>query len=105
MAVRIPLYIHMLHVYDFGMETLKETRVFMNGSSQAVRIPKDFRFGCDVVYLKKVPGGVLMVPKERRFEAMRESLSEFTGDFMEERSQGKLEKRAGLEPLTATKNH
>jgi antitoxin VapB len=87
------------------MKTLKETRVFMNGSSQAVRIPKDFRFGCDVVYLKKVPGGVLMVPKERRFEAMRDSLSDFTGDFMEERNQGALEKRAELEPLTATKNH
>ena len=69
----------------------------MNGSSQAVRIPKDFRFGCGVVYLKRVPGGVLMVPKEQRFEAMRDSLSEFTGDFMEKRNQGVLEKRAGLE--------
>jgi antitoxin VapB len=78
------------------MKTLKETRVFMNGSSQAVRIPKDFRFGCDVVYLKKVPGGVLMVPKERRFEAMRDSLSDFTGNFMEERNQGALEKLAEL---------
>jgi len=87
------------------METLKETRVFMNGSSQAVRIPKGFRFRSDVVYLKKVSGGVLMIAKEQRFEAMRDSLSEFTGDFMQERDQGKLEKRAALEPLTATKNH
>jgi len=79
------------------METLKETRVFMNGSSQAVRIPKDFRFRGNVVYLKKVPGGILIVPKEQRFEAMRDSLSEFTGDFMEERNQGALERRAGLE--------
>jgi len=69
----------------------------MNGSSQAVRIPKGFRFRCDAVYLKKVPGGVLMIPKERRFDAMRDSLSEFTGDFMRERNQGNLEKRAGLE--------
>jgi antitoxin VapB len=84
-------------VYKSFVETLKETRVFMNGSSQAVRIPKDFRFGCDVVYLKKVAGGILMVPKEGRFEAMRGSLSEFTGDFMEERDQGVQEKRAGLE--------
>ena len=49
------------------METLKETRVFMNGSSQAVRIPKGFRFRSDVVYLKKVSGGVLMIAKEQRF--------------------------------------
>jgi len=79
------------------METLKETRVFMNGSSQAVRIPKEFRFGCDVVYLKKVSGGVLIVPKEKRFEAMRESLSEFTQDFLVERNQGVMEQRAGWE--------
>ena len=87
----------MCYVYNAGMEAMKETRVFMNGSSQAVRIPKSFRFGCDVVYLKKVPGGVLMVPKERRFEDMRDSLSEFTRDFMFDREQGVMEKRAGLE--------
>jgi len=102
---RNPLDIHTARVYKSNMETLKETKVFMNGSSQAVRIPKGFRFRSDVVYLKKVPGGVLMIAKEQRFEAMRDSLSEFTGDFMKERDQGKLEKRADLEPLTATKNH
>lgn len=84
-------------MYKGNMETLKETRVFMNGSSQAVRIPKGFRFRSDVVYLKKVPGGVLMIAKEQRFEAMRDSLSEFTGDFLAERKQGTLESRTGLE--------
>ncbi len=84
-------------MYNLNMETMKETRVFMNGSSQAVRIPKGFRFQSDTVYLKKVPGGILMIAKEQRFEAMRNSLSEFTGDFLTERKQGALENRAGLE--------
>lgn len=79
------------------METLKETKVFMNGSSQAVRIPKGFRFRSGVVYLKRVPGGVLIIPKEQRFESMRDSLSEFTGDFLAERKQGVLELRTDLE--------
>lgn len=79
------------------MEALKETRVFMNGSSQAVRIPKDFRFRSNVVYLKRVPGGILMIPREERFEAMRDALSEFTEDFMSVRKQGVMENRAGLE--------
>jgi len=38
-----------------------------------------------------------MIPKEERFEAMRDSLSEFTGDFMAGREQGIMENRAGLE--------
>jgi len=79
------------------METLKETRVFMNGSSQAVRIPKGFRFQSNVVYLKKVSEGLLLIPKEGRFQAMRDSLSEFTGDFMIGRDQGMMEGRSGFE--------
>lgn len=58
---------------------------------------KGFRFRSDVVYLKRVPGGILMIPEEERFEAMRDSLSEFTGDFMAGREQGIMENRAGLE--------
>lgn len=79
------------------MEELKQTKVFMNGSSQAVRIPKGFRFQSDIVYLKKVSGGLLLITKDQRFEAMRDSLTEFTEDFLAERKQGILESRASLE--------
>jgi antitoxin VapB len=75
------------------MENLKETRVFKNGSSQAVRIPKDFRFATGTVLLKRVPEGLLLMPKDGRFQAMREALGEFTEDFMAVREQGDPEPR------------
>ncbi|MBT7411288.1 MAG: AbrB/MazE/SpoVT family DNA-binding domain-containing protein [Methylococcales bacterium] len=32
---------------------MNTTKVFISGKSQAVRIPKDFRFKCDEVYIQK----------------------------------------------------
>jgi antitoxin VapB len=83
-------------MYKNSMEKLKETRVFRNGSSQAVRIPKDYRFDTEVVYLKRVSGGLLLLSKDERFNAMREALGEFTDDFMAGREQGKPEIRKGF---------
>ncbi len=43
------------------METAK---LFQNGRSQAVRLPKAFRFEGDEVYVKRVGNGVLLIPKD-----------------------------------------
>lgn len=37
-------------------------RLFLNGRSQAVRLPKEFRFEGDRVRLRRVPQGVLLEP-------------------------------------------
>jgi len=37
-------------------------KVFRNGRSQAVRLPKEFRFAGDRVRVRRVPGGVLLQP-------------------------------------------
>lgn len=37
-------------------------RLFRNGGSQAVRLPKEHRFPGDRVRVTKVPGGVLLQP-------------------------------------------
>jgi len=42
---------------------MKTARVFKNGQSQAVRLPKEFRFAEDEVYIKKVGNVVLLLPK------------------------------------------
>ncbi len=42
------------------METAK---LFMNGRSKAARLPKEFRFEGEEVYAKRVPGGVVLLPK------------------------------------------
>jgi antitoxin VapB len=37
-------------------------KIFRNGRSQAVRLPKEFRFEGDCVRVQRVPGGVLLQP-------------------------------------------
>lgn len=40
----------------------KVAKLFRNGRSQAVRLPKEFRFEGDRVRIRKVPEGVLLEP-------------------------------------------
>jgi len=68
------------------METAK---LFANGKSQAVRLPKEYRFSGDEVYIKKVGSTVMLFPKERAWETFIEGLNSFTDDFFSDgRNQG-----------------
>lgn len=62
------------------METAK---VFMSGGSQAVRLPKAYRFAGSEVGINRVGSVVVLVPKESRWQGMMESLDMFTDDFMD----------------------
>ena len=42
---------------------MEKAKIFMNGRSQAVRLPKKFRFKGSEVYIKKTEEGVLLIPK------------------------------------------
>jgi antitoxin VapB len=46
------------------MDTAK---LFINGRSQAVRLPKTYRFEGNEVYIKKVSKGILIMPKDKKF--------------------------------------
>lgn len=77
------------------MDTAK---LFKNGQSQAVRLPKAFRFEGDQVYLKRVGNGVLLLPFEDRWQLLWDSLDGFTDDFMRERNQPtEVDMRASFE--------
>jgi len=68
------------------METAK---LFVNGQSQAVRLPKEYRFSGNEVYIKKVGNAVMLFPKERAWETFLNGLSSFTDDFFTDgRNQG-----------------
>lgn len=60
------------------MDTAK---LFKNGQSQAVRLPKAYRFEGEQVYIKKVGNAVMLIPYDDPWQLMRESLDEFTGDL------------------------
>ncbi|MCC5839710.1 MAG: antitoxin [Opitutales bacterium] len=71
-------------------------RLFKNGRSQAVRLPKAYRFPGDRVYLRKMGKGVLLMPSEGSWDALVESVDLFTDDFLVERDQGIHDQREGL---------
>jgi len=66
------------------MDTAK---LFQNGKSQAVRLPKEYRFRGSKVFLKKVGNAVVLIPEHDSWETLIASLSLFSDDFMEERIQ------------------
>jgi antitoxin VapB len=72
------------------METAK---LFQNGKSQAVRLPKGFRFGSDRVYIKKIGNAVVLLPYQTPWSTLLESLALFSADFMNDRDQPSTQNR------------
>jgi antitoxin VapB len=68
---------------------MKIARLFRNGQSQAVRLPKEFRFDGDFVYVKKSGNAVVLLPAKGAWESLVESLDKFSPDFLSERAQPK----------------
>lgn len=66
------------------METAK---LFRNGQSQAVRLPKEYRFAGDRVYIKREGDAVILLPYRHTWDALFTSLDQFSDDFMETRDQ------------------
>ena len=75
------------------METAK---LFKNGQSQAVRLPKDFRFEGEKVFIKRVGNAVVLIPYQDSWETLFESLDQFSDDFMNEREQPASQEREDL---------
>ncbi len=73
-------------------------KLFKNGQSQAVRLPKYFRFDNEEeVFIKKIGDLVILFPKnQNRWKSMIESLDEFSDDFIIKREVLKLDKREEL---------
>jgi len=73
---------------------MQTARLFANGRSQAVRLPKECQFKGDNVYIQKVGDAVFLFPVDKEWEIFLHGLNSFSDDFMAEgRSQGTLQKR------------
>lgn len=72
---------------------MKSAKLFRNGQSQAVRLPREMRFEGDHVFVKKAGKIVLLIPPSGTWDGFLESLSLFTDDFMRERAQPPIQKR------------
>lgn len=68
-------------------------KLFKNGRSQAVRLPKEYRFEGSEVYVKKFGDIVLLIPKDSKWVAFETSLNYFSKDYLSERNQPKIQDR------------
>ena len=74
------------------MDTAK---LFKNGRSQAVRLPKEYSLSGNEVYIKKIDGVVILIPKDKHpWQPLIDSLNKFSADFFDfNQDQGTFEKR------------
>lgn len=75
------------------MDTAK---LFQNGKSQAIRLPKEYRFEGTKVYLKKMGNAVVIIPEQDSWQPLIESVQLFSDDFMAERNQPSAQPRTDL---------
>ncbi len=68
------------------MDTAK---IFTNGRSQAVRLPKEFRFDTNEVGIHKIGDVVVLYPTDSGWSPLLEASGQFTDDFMADRNQPK----------------
>ncbi len=68
-------------------------KVFQNGRSQAIRLPKECRVNGDEVYIEKIGNSLIIIPKEKsKWDVMRNALTDIE-DFELERNQLEVQER------------
>ena len=75
---------------------MNTAKLFKNGKSQAVRLPKQFKFQGTEVYIKRIGRNVMLIPKDDPWESLISSLDNFSDDFMGKREQPLFDKRKVL---------
>jgi len=75
---------------------MKTAKLFQNGQSQAVRLPKEFRFEGEEVFIKKNGNVVMLIPVVHSWDSMLGSLDKFSADFMSERNQPQQQSREDI---------
>jgi antitoxin VapB len=66
-------------IYIDKWRTIMDTaKIFTSGRSQAVRLPKKFRFTCKEVYIRKENGKVIL--SEKSSKTWKEIFRDFKGD-------------------------
>ena len=75
------------------MDTAK---IFQTGRSQAVRLPKAYRFSTNEVVIQRVGDGVLLMPIENPWQMIEAALSSFEPGFKLDRQQPEHQIRPGV---------
>ena len=74
--------------------TIQTAKVFMSGRSQALRLPKEFRFDTDEVYIIKQGEHLIVSAKKPTWDAFFDAPSVFDDDFLSDREDSPPQERA-----------
>ena len=75
---------------------MNTAKIFVNGRSQAVRLPKEYRFDGSDVFIKKIDDIVMLIPRDKVWKTFRNSFSKFSDDFLLERENELPQERDNL---------
>ncbi len=73
--------------------SIQTAKLFMNGNSQAVRLPKEFRFSGMVVYIRRKGDEVILSAKPPAWNDFFSTPSAFGEDFLSERDNAPPQER------------
>ena len=72
---------------------MDSAKLFKSGNSQAVRLPKEYRFRGDRVYIKRVGNALILIPEHDSWQSLLDSLPIFSNDFLAARDQPEAQHR------------
>jgi antitoxin VapB len=75
---------------------MQTARLFINGNSQAVRLPKEFRFEGDEVVIKRVGNAVVLLPNRYAYADLKALLEEI-GPLELERNQPPVDREGDFD--------
>ncbi|HEY1406083.1 MAG TPA: type II toxin-antitoxin system VapB family antitoxin [Spirochaetota bacterium] len=64
---------------------MQTAKLFINGRSQAVRLPKEYNFAGKDVIIQKAGEAVILFPHNKSWEIFLHGLNSFSDDFMSDR--------------------
>ncbi len=74
----------------------KRAKIFMNGRSQAVRLPKEFRFESEEVFVRKAGDSVILSEAYPGWDAFFDEPTAFDEDFLSERGDVPAQERVDI---------
>ena len=79
---KIYTLVYTIYRRDCEVSIMETVKLFANGQSQAVRLPKSYRFEGEEVYAQKIGHTVMLFPKNTAWATFLDGLKGFSEDFM-----------------------
>ena len=76
---------------------MDSAKIFQTGRSQAVRLPKAYRFEGSQVFVKRVGRAVVLMPDENSWDLLFDACDAFSEDFLRERREPERQQRPEFE--------